>query len=273
MKSRFESLGDRMKEYEQAEAGRSAMKGLPLLARLDGRSFHSYTKGLDRPYDLNLSKCMISTMEYLVKEFHCVIGYTQSDEISLLWYSPPEDSTEYLFSGKYQKLCSVLAASASAFFARAVMEHLPAKNSMLPTFDCRVWQVPSKEEAANVFYWRELDATKNAISMAAHAHFSASRLHKVNGAEKQELLFKEKGINFNDYPVFFKRGTYSKRVLVESVLDDEIKRKIPLNQTIPASVVRSKIVQVDWPVCSSIANYAALIFGDESEPVLKSEAK
>jgi tRNA(His) 5'-end guanylyltransferase len=138
---------------------------------------------------------MVDTMKYLVDKFHVVIGYVQSDEITLLWDVQSWEDGEYMFSGKFQKLTSVLAATASAYFARRSMELLPEKNDELPTFDCRVWQVPNRQEAANAFYWRELDATKNAISMAAHAYFSHKILQGMSGSEKQELLWSCKEAN------------------------------------------------------------------------------
>ena len=162
-------LGDRMKQWEFVETSRKAMRGLPLLARLDGRSFHTYTRGLDRPFDTRLSRCMLGTMEYLVKETHALTGYVQSDEITLLWDVDVNSESQFLFDGKFQKLVSVLAGMASAKFSRLANKFLPLKDELLPVFDCRVWQVPTKAEAANVFLWRELDATKNAISMAALA--------------------------------------------------------------------------------------------------------
>ena len=272
--NRFEMLGDRMKMYEQAEAGRTAMKGLPLLARLDGRAFHTYTRGLKRPYDERLTRCMVDTMKYLVDKFHVVIGYVQSDEITLLWDVQSWEDGEYMFSGKFQKLTSVLAATASAYFARRSMELLPEKNDELPTFDCRVWQVPNRQEAANAFYWRELDATKNAISMAAHAYFSHKILQGMSGSEKQELLWSKEGINFNDYPAFFKRGVYARRVTVDRQLDEETLAKIPEDRR-PAGgwVKRTEIKEMDWPPCKSIANYMELLYGMSSSPMLRDEPR
>jgi tRNA(His) guanylyltransferase len=264
--SKMEALGDRMKSYEMAEAGRIAMKGVPLIARLDGRAFHTYTKGLKRPYDERLSKCMVDTMKYLVEETHAIIGYVQSDEITLLWNVESDSDGEYMFSGRFQKMTSVLAGMASAYFTRLADELIPEKKNMLPIFDCRVWQVPNRAEAANAFYWRELDATKNAVSMAAHAYFSHKELQGKTGAEKQEMLFSVHGINFNDYPAFFKRGVYAKRVTVFKTLDDETLAKIPeARRPVDGLVCRSEMQEMDWPACRNIGNFENLIFGVETE--------
>ena len=174
-----------------------------------------------------------------------------------------------MFAGRFQKLSSILAATASAYFTRLADTRIPEKINELPTFDCRVWQVPNRQEAANTFYWRELDATKNAISMAAHAHFPHKSLHGINGSEKQEMLWSKKGINFNDYPVFFKRGVYAKRVAVRRALDAETLEKIPEDRRpVDGMVTRTEIQEMDWPACNRIANYMALIYGFQDVPQL-----
>lgn len=254
-------LGDRMKQWEFVETSRKAMRGLPLLARLDGRSFHTYTRGLDRPFDTRLSRCMLGTMEYLVKETHALTGYVQSDEITLLWDVDVNSESQFLFDGKFQKLVSVLAGMASAKFSRLANKFLPLKDELLPVFDCRVWQVPTKAEAANVFLWRELDATKNAISMAAFSMFSPNQLHGKNGSEKQEMMFSSFGVNFNDYPAFFKRGVYAKRVEV----DREAEVLLSKHDLIPDEngkywVKRNVVQSLDLPRATQIANYEELLF-------------
>lgn len=254
-------LGDRMKQWEAVETSRKAMRGLPLLARLDGRSFHSYTRGLERPYDARLSECMILTMQYLVKETNALTGYVQSDEISLLWDVDVNSQSQFMFDGKFQKLVSILAGMASAKFARYASKFLPEKDELLPVFDCRVWQVPTRAEAANAFLWRELDATKNAISMAAFSMFSPKELHGKNGSEKQEMMFSSFGVNFNDYPAFFKRGVYAKRVEVTR----EAEVLLSKHDLIPDEngkywVQRNVVQSIDLPRATQIANYEEVLF-------------
>lgn len=239
-------LDDLCKSFETHEAGRTVMKGLPIIARLDGRAFHTFTRGLKRPYDPDMAKLMIETTKYLVYEMKPLVGYTQSDEITLVWYQPTDSTSEILFGGKYQKLTSILAGMASAKFAELVPTHLPNKVGKTPHFDCRVWQVPSFREALAVFIWREDDATKNSITMAAQAYYSVKELHGKHSADKQEMLF-QKGINWNDYPNFFKRGTYLKRKTVVRSLSDAELERIPEAHRPPkdATFMRTKIEELD----------------------------
>lgn len=266
MAKESDTLGDLMKSYEMSMAGVKVMKGIPLLARLDGRSFHSFTKGLPRPYDERLSTCMIETTKYLVEETHANVGYTQSDEISLAWFIPADSAADYMFDGRVQKLTSILAGLASAKFLRLVIEKIPEKADKIPVFDCRVWQVPTIDLAAQAFLWRELDATKNSISMAAHAYFSHKSLQGLNGSEKQERLWTEKGINWNDYPTFFKRGTYVQRKTFERELTEAERMAISeKHRPEPGQkFTRSSIVELELPPAKRVANYADVLFFKEA---------
>ena len=152
---------------------------------------------------------MIETTKYLVKETNANCGYVQSDEISLVWYNDSVES-EVLFKGKLFKMLSTLSALATGFFNKNLSKYIPEKSNLIPTFDCRVFNVPTLDEAANCLVWRELDATKNSITMASRTVYSDKEIFGKNGSEKQEMLF-QKGINWNDYPAFFKRGTYVQR--------------------------------------------------------------
>lgn len=217
-----DALGDRQKEYERRYES-TAMNYVPLLARIDGRAFHSFTKGLNRPYDENLSKLMVETTKFLVDEMVANIGYTQSDEISLIWFQKTYQS-QFPFGGRIQKLSSVLASLASAFFNKLLPSFLPAKSEQVPVFDARVWQVPSLDEAVNYFLWRERDAIRNSILMATSSVYSHLEMQNKNTSELQEMLF-QKGINYNDYPYFFKRGTWVRRdVVVTVVMDSSFNR-------------------------------------------------
>ena len=204
-----DGLGDRMKKYESSTCSINLMDRLPIIARCDGRSFSIFTKGLKRPYDERLSRLMIETTKYLVKETNANCGYVQSDEISLVWYNDSVES-EVLFKGKLFKMLSTLSALATGFFNKNLSKYIPEKSNLIPTFDCRVFNVPTLDEAANCLVWRELDATKNSITMASRTVYSDKEIFGKNGSEKQEMLF-QKGINWNDYPAFFKRGTYVQR--------------------------------------------------------------
>jgi tRNA(His) guanylyltransferase len=220
------SLGDRMKSYEALSTSRKAFKGQPLVVRLDGKSFHTFTKGLQRPYDIRLTTLMQLVTTALVDRFQALVGYTQSDEITLVWYVKIDDTKEYPFDGRFQKLESLTAAYATAVFNKELAASIPEKADQTPIFDARAFVVPTLREAYHAVLWRQQDATKNAISMAAHAHFSHKSLQGLHGPEMQEKLFAEKGINFNDYPYFFKRGSFVKRVKVFKPIDDDLKAKL-----------------------------------------------
>ena len=256
-----DGLGDRCKSFELAEAGRRAMRGLPLLARLDGRAFHTFTRGLRRPYEQGMSVSMIETTRYLVQEMNALVGYTQSDEITLAWYEPSQSASDYAFDGRFQKLASVLAGMASARFVKLIGEHLPSKANDTPHFDCRVWQVPTLEDAAEVFIWREDDATKNSITMAAGAHYADHELEGKSSSVKQEMLW-QKGVDWNDYPTFFKRGTYLQRRTAARTLTDAERARIPEAHRPPpgATFQRTQVVELELPPVRQIANLGAVLF-------------
>jgi tRNA(His) guanylyltransferase len=239
----FDALGDRLKGLEMAEAGRAAMPGLPIIARLDGRAFHTFTRGLNRPFDVRMGLAMQETAKALVEEFHADVGYTQSDEITLAWKTPT------LFSGRYQKLTSVLAGYASVVFARYIQrlfeypEGARQLNST-PVFDCRVFQVPDLDTVIDVLAWREYDAVKNSVSMAAQSVYSHSQLHKKGRAVKMDMLH-AKGINWNDYPVHFKRGIYFTRNTVYKYLSEAELAEIPEKHRPTGPVLRSEVQPVE----------------------------
>jgi tRNA(His) 5'-end guanylyltransferase len=256
-----DTLGDRLKEVEQAEAGRKAVKGKPIMARLDGRAFHTFTKGLNRPYDERMSALMIGTTKYLVEETHALVGYTQSDEISLCYYVEEDNLGTYLFDGKFQKLTSVLASLATSYFTKNLPGILPEKQHTYPTFDCRVWQVEDLNEAYLNYLWRQQDAVKNAISMAAQAHFSSRKLHGVDGEGKKKML-EEIGHPFDDMPAFFKHGTFVHRVTKEVELTSDQMAKIPEAHRPTGPVLRS-CTETTFPELKLLVNPNQFLFGDK----------
>ena len=260
----MDDLGDRMKAYERRETDRALLPMLPVYARIDGRSFSRFTKGMARPYDVAMTRAMIAATKTLIEQTHPRIGYTQSDEINLVWLAD-DPKSEMFFGGKIQKMASVLAGLATAAFTRAILDGpLAAYAERLPHFDARVFQLPSKTEAANAILWREQDATKNAISMAASHYYSHKALLGKSGPEKQEMLF-AKGINFNDYPPAFKRGTFLRRVTRERTLAEAERLRIPkANRPAPdATFMRSSVEEIEMPRFGSVANREAVIFGGE----------
>ncbi|MCB9741745.1 MAG: hypothetical protein H6741_02455 [Alphaproteobacteria bacterium] len=255
-------LGDRMKGYERREAGRRLLPSLPVCVRLDGKRFSRFTQGLARPYDERLSRLMVEVTRQLVETTGACVGYTQSDEISLILYTGDPAKGVYL-DGRVQKLTSVLASQTTALFNRLLPEFLPEKVGELPLFDCRVWAVPSREEACNAVLWRELDATKNSISMAAQHYYSHGALQGRSGSEKQDLLHL-KGVNWNDYPAFFKRGTYLRRETESRRFTAEELEVLPPRHAArrdPELVVtRSLVRAVDMPPLRRVVNRVAVLF-------------
>lgn len=249
----FQSLGDRLKAQERTEAGRCADNSKPLMCRLDGRSFHTFTKGLTRPYHESLSNLMIDTTKFLVKETHAKLGYTQSDEITLYWELTQNSKEinsaqpEYLFKGKYQKIASVTAGLASAYFNKHLSECIPEKAHFTPVFDSRVWQVENSRDVFLNFLWRQQDAIKNSISMAAQTHFSAKQLHGVNSQHKKELL-KDIGHPWELLPESFKSGTFVKRFTREVELTEAQLSAIPEpHRSIEERFAVRTEVQAVWP--------------------------
>jgi len=263
-----DDLGDRMKMFEKACAPR-CMPLLPVCVRLDGKNFSKWTKGLHRPYDTEFRTVMINVTRYLVQETQACIGYTQSDEISLIYYSDTHAS-QIFFDGKLQKICSVLASMTTMKFnelmAEKIILHDRFRHKSFALFDCRVWQVPTLQEAVNVLIWREQDATKNSVTLAASSVYSHKQLMNKNGKQKQDMLM-EKGINWNDYPWFFKRGVYVKRVIREKEYTteelDTLPEKHRLNIINMGAVKRSSIeVLENFPKLASIKNAVDVIFNN-----------
>jgi len=270
-----DALGDRMKEYEGRESNRTLIPLLPAMARLDGRAFHSFTKGMDRPYDDRMISLMVETTKSLVAETNAVCGYTQSDEISLAWLSK-DYKNQIFFDGRIMKMTSILASLATLYFNTSIKHHFDDPmlyEEQYPVFDCRVWNVPNIEEGANVFLWREKDATRNSIQMAAQNQYSHKQLMNKNCSELQEMLF-QKGINWNDYPDRFKRGTYIQRKKVKRKFFCDELEKLPKNHDVfknpELEVERTDYVQLELPPLGRVINRAEVLFYG-AEPITVGE--
>jgi len=279
-------LGDRMKFYEGQESDRRFMPMLPICCRLDGRSFHNFTEGLQRPYDPYFSSLMIDTTKYLVEKTNACIGYTQSDEISLIFYSDKIES-QVFFDGRIQKMTSILASMCSVKFNELLQNiHLDIiddlgdfnpehqnwpvnlrawkkKQELSPLFDCRVWTVPNQMEACNVLLWREIDATKNSITMLAREYYSDKELFKKNSSDKHEMLHK-KNVNWNNYPDFFKRGSYIQRRTVMKRFTTEEIEKLPAKHAARKNpdlmIERREIREIAMPPFSKVINKTEVVF-------------
>lgn len=267
----MDDLGDRIKSYEAHETSRKLIPGVPIYARIDGRSFSKFTRHMARPFDQRMTTAMVDTLKVLVDQSGATLGYQQSDEISLAW-SNLNHEVEPWFGGKVHKLTSVLASMATSAFMIAVHNHFEDWQelmSQMPHFDCRVFQVPNLEELANCMLWRNLDATKNSISMAAQHYYSHNELQGKSGAQKQEMLF-EKGQNFNDYPASFKRGTFVRKETVMRAFDPQEWANMPINHRpdLASLVLRSEISTLDLPPLNRIKNRVDCLF-HKADPILK----
>ena len=222
-----DELGMRMKEFYEEIPKTRLVRRMPVAIRIDGKAFHTFTRGFKRPFDEVLGKSMRETMKYLCENIQgCVLGYTQSDEITLILVDYQNLNSCAWFDYEVQKVCSIASSMATMafnkFFTKNVNyfemthEHDNTINEYCTTlvnaaekgamFDARCFNIP-KEEVCNLIYWRQLDATRNSIQMVGQANFSHKELQKKSCNMIQEMLFAEKGINWNDYPTYLKRGS------------------------------------------------------------------
>lgn len=231
-----DELGKRMKEYYEAIPKTKLMRRTPVAIRIDGKAFHTFTRGFKKPFDRLLMNTMQATMKYLCENIQgCVFGYTQSDEITLILCDYQTLTTAAWFDYNVQKICSIAASMATMafnkFFAKEVdefgyyqdddpiFEVYQKALEMGAMFDARCFNIP-KEEVANLIYWRQLDATRNSIQMVGQANFSHRQLEGKSCNDIQNMLLTEKNINWNDYLVDCKRGAACRRV--ESVVQKNV---------------------------------------------------
>lgn len=223
-----DDLGDRMKDFYEDRTRYKLARRTNTIIRIDGKAFHTYTKGLNRPFDEGLITDMNSTTKFLCQNIQgAKFGYVQSDEISILITDYDDITTHAWFDGNLQKMASIAASLATSEFNRLRMYRKFFENEVDPQeygetaydmsisdifsiklaqFDARVFQIPSQEEVINYFIWRQQDATRNSIISVAQSLYSPKELHGVKTTEMQELIF-QKGINWNDFTPREKRGS------------------------------------------------------------------
>lgn len=202
-----DALGDRMKKQYEDRTRYFLPRRTYTIIRIDGKAFHSFTKGMERPFDTRLMDCMDRTTKALCENIQgTVIGYTQSDEISILLTDFEKETTSAFFDGNIQKIASISASIATATFNREFFQNFSGSDKMA-YFDSRVFTIPDPVEVENYFVWRQKDAIRNSISMTAQSLYSHKELHGKNTNEMQELCF-QKGVNWNDMPNGFKRGRF-----------------------------------------------------------------
>lgn len=210
---KHDDFGDRMKKYESVSQLHLTPR-MPVIMRLDGCAFHTFTKGLIRPFDETLLNAMALTASRLCAGIQgAIFGYTQSDEISILIQDWKNLNTDRWFGNNVQKMTSISASIATAYF-NTIFKH--PSNTSPALFDSRVFNIP-KEEVANYFIWRQKDCTRNSINSLAQSKFSAKELHGKSVSQVQDMLMDVHNINWNDVPTRFKRGT----CVVNGIIDWE----------------------------------------------------
>lgn len=224
-----DALSIRMKSYYEHRSRHYLSRRIPVIIRLDGKAFHTFTKGFKKPYDELLHKTMNDTMRYLCENIQgCKLGYTQSDEITLLLTDYDTLTTDAWFDYNIQKVCSIAASMATMAFNRYFrinfnladfgddLDYTKILYNKLDSamFDARCFNIP-KEEVTNCFIWRQQDATRNAIQMLGQSYFSHNELQNKNNSDIQDMLMQQKGVNFNDMPTEFKRGVCCYKTTVE----------------------------------------------------------
>ena len=233
-----DSLGDRMKKYENVNRNYLTRR-VPVIIRIDGKAFHTFTRGFKKPFDEILVKTMQDTMKYLCENIQgCVLGYTQSDEITLVLVDYKRLDSSAWFDYNIQKMASVSASMATMafnkFFYKNIDDYANRQDNLEAAFnkddveknneycryfgvltkalqkgamfDSRCFNIP-KDEVCNCILWRQNDATRNSIEMVGHANFSQNQLHKKSCNEIQDMLMVQKGINWNNFPPTLKRGS------------------------------------------------------------------
>lgn len=238
----FDDVADRQKKYEREFKTNKLIPGLPVIARLDGKAFHTFTRDMKKPFDANLQVCMQKTMERLVDVFCADIGYTQSDEITIIWFNQ-DTKKEFVFSGNADKIVSISAGYAAVEFNKQVVKYLPEKVGEMPVFDSRVWQLPNMSLVIENLMWRQEDAIRNSITMAASALRTHKELQGVSTKGRLEIM-KKCGIDWEDYAPHSKRGVFCKR-LTYHVSPDEVSSDIPERYRPTEPYERSKIVTFD----------------------------
>jgi len=204
-------LKDRIKQYENTTTSLKLDSTIPVVCRLDGVNFSKFTKSLKKPYDIQFSNLMYEVTLFACKEVGANIAYTQSDEITLIWLQGI--NSEMYHGGKIYKILSKLSAKVSVKFNTLLPKYLPSKVGSEPTFDCRVFNVPSKMEAFNSLLDRVEDCKKNSVSSLFYYTFGHKKGLNKNTEEKIELLV-DVG-DWNDYPDKYKFGRFIKKFVVD----------------------------------------------------------
>lgn len=222
-------LGDKVKALEDVANDRCFAPNAYLLARVDGRAFHTFTKGMAKPADLWLLDSMIHAAVDTAADFKSRLAYVQSDEATFCWHYDTPTQGALPFNGRVQKLCSLIAGVFSAAFIDALVTRDPQRYLALgrvPAFDCRIWEVPGSQEQLEAFAWREKDAVKNAVSTAACTVATPSELAGLKHRERLALL-EARGFEWESLPLTYRAGAYIRRQSRMAEIDAETLERIP----------------------------------------------
>lgn len=265
-----DDLGMRMKEFYEKPYKSKLTRRTPVAIRIDGKAFHTFTRGFVKPFDKVLMTAMQRTMEYLCKNIQgCVFGYTQSDEITIILIDYQKFASSAWFDYEVQKMCSISASMATMAFNKFFDQEVDKwgyetfgwewyeggtndpevanspewklseiyskaieKGAM---FDSRCFNIP-KEEVANLIYWRQLDAARNSVQMVGQANFSHSELQGKTCNMIQDMLLTQKDINWNNFPIDCKRGAaciYDNYQNPDSITDGDIIKGWRIDREMP----------------------------------------
>tara|TARA_Y100000588_G_scaffold244854_1_gene259076 strand:+ start:16355 stop:17092 length:738 start_codon:yes stop_codon:yes gene_type:complete len=208
------SLGDRMKAYEKIPSHK-LMKRTPVILRLDGKAFHTYTKGMDKPFDKDLNVVRSNVLASLCENIQgALFGYSQSDELSIVLKDWDTFTTNSWFDSKVQKLCSVSASMCTAYWDResGFLDSIRTEGSdkfsdKMALFDSRCFNVP-KEEVLNYLIWRQQDWERNSVQMIAQSLYSHKELQNKSCKRLITLIENEHGIVWGQLPSWQKRGEF-----------------------------------------------------------------
>jgi tRNA(His) 5'-end guanylyltransferase len=220
-----DEIGDRMKSFYEGSSKTKLVRRVPVILRVDGKAFKTFTKGFFRPFDGVLIRSMQDTARYLCENIQgCRMAYTESDEISLLLTDYDKIDTDAWFDYEVQKLCSITASMATLAFNRALVQNArdfystcnPENKSIVhvydnavasgAVFDCKAFNIP-KEEITNYFYWRQTDAVRNSVSMVARCYFSTSELDGKSTKAKVGMLEVNKDVKWGEFDLWKQRGS------------------------------------------------------------------
>lgn len=262
-----DELGTRIKEFYESVPKTKLMHRTPVAIRIDGKAFHTFTRGFSKPFDDVLINTMQDTMKYLCKNIQgCVLGYTQSDEITLILVDYKRLNSSAWFDYEVQKMCSIAASMATMAFNKFFENNVEKENDSFTSewldentdnpnyknkkledlwrvhnnalkkgaiFDARCFNIP-KEEVTNLIYWRQLDATRNSIQMVGQANFSHKELQGKSCEKIKEMLIAEKGISWEDFHPMYKHGSCCIKVTTET--DDVTRSSWEIDKNIPLFV-------------------------------------